>query len=336
MRHTFKLARRTARFRAAVSGALLLSAVACNADDSTAPVAEPAPAADVPAVETPTPEMSLSATAPGVAFGDFHLPTSKFRAPYSGALLALFSGSASSTLNAAKNAGLRVVVSVAGNRSNYTNSNGTFNMTKWKNRIAAWRRFSFGSYVSSGVVLGHYLVDEPTCAPCWGGTKITMAQVEEMARYSKSIWPSMPTAVRVAPTKLPSMAFRYLDFAWAQWEGPYHGTSFKLSPSQFRDKEIAAAKSRRLGVVFGLNYINGGDGSSGILGTYANARRVNRWQMSASEVKRVGGTLAAASYACGLISWQYDSRFLGRSGMSSAMSYVGGIARNRARSSCAK
>ena len=112
MRYTFKLARRTARFRAAVSGALLLSAVACNSDDSTAPVADPtpAPAADVPAVESPTPEMSLSATAPGVAFGDFHLPTSKFRAPYSGALLALFSGSASSTLNAAKNAGLRVVI----------------------------------------------------------------------------------------------------------------------------------------------------------------------------------------------------------------------------------
>ncbi len=40
--------------------------------------------------------------------------------------------------------------------------------------------------------------------------------------------------------------------------------------------------------MFGLNYVDGGDGSSKILGTYTNARQVNRWQMSAAEVRKVG------------------------------------------------
>ena len=344
MSFTFKLARRTARLRAVVSGAVVLSALACNAEESTAPVAanDPAPAAAIPAADsaalaaTPTPALLTSSSATGIPFGDFHLPTTKFKTPYSGALLALFSSSASSTLNTARNAGLRVVISVAGNRSNYTNSDHTFNMTKWKSRVYAWRSFPFASYVSSGTVVGHYLTDEPTCASCWGGKVITTAQLEEMARYSKSLWPSMATTVRVSPTRLPQTTYRYLDFAWSQWEGPYHGTSYKLSPAQFRDKEIAAASARHLGLVFGLNYINGGNGSSGILGTYTNARAVNRWQMSASEVKSVGGTLAAAPYACGVVSWQYDTKFLSRTGMSTAMSYVGGIAKNRSRSSCVK
>jgi hypothetical protein len=185
-------------------------------------------------------------------------------------------------------------------------------------------------------VVGHYLVDEPSCTTCWGGKAITAAQIEEMARYSKTLWPSMATTVRASPIRIPLITYRYLDFAWSQWEGPYHGTSYKLTPTQFRDKEIAAAQARHLGLVFGLNYINGGDGSSGILGTYANARLVKRFQMSASEVKQVGGVLAAASYACALVSWQYDTKFLSRTGMTTAMSYVGGIAKNRSRSSCVK
>jgi hypothetical protein len=355
MSFTLKLARRAARLRASVCGALVLSALACHSEEATAPDATPSsvvPAksdssaadsagaesapVDSAAFDTLNPALLTSSTAPGVPFGDFHLPTYKFRSPYTGALLALFSSSASSVLNLARNTGMRVVISVAGNRKNYTNWDGTFNMTKWKSRVAAWRSFPFSSYVGSGTVIGHYLVDEPTCLSCWGGRRITIAQIEEMARYSKSIWPSLPTTVRAAPTKLDKIWYRYLDFAWAQWEGPYHGTSFRLTPSQFRDKEIAAAKARGLGVVFGLNYANGGNGSSGILGTYPNARQVNRWQMSASEVKQVGGTLAAASYACGVVSWKFDPIFLSRSGMTTAMSYVSGVARNRARSSCKK
>jgi hypothetical protein len=44
--------------------------------------------------------------------------------------------------------------------------------------------------------------------------------------------------------------------------------------------------------------------------------------MSAAEVKRVGSVLAAASYGCAMVSWKFDTRFLYRPGMSSAISQV--------------
>jgi hypothetical protein len=187
-----------------------------------------------------------------------------------------------------------------------------------------------GRYVSSGVLLGHYLTDEPQCLRCWGGKRISPSEVEEMARYSKSIWPSLPTTVRAAPTLLPQMNYRYLDFAWAQWVGP-HVPSARQTPAQFRDHQIAAAKARGLGLVFGLNYISGGNGSSGRRGTSAG-----RWEMSAREVKNVGTVLAQAGYACALLSWQYSPTFISRSGMSTALASVSSAAKNRARSSCKK
>jgi hypothetical protein len=335
MSFTFKLARRTARLRVAVCGTLLLSALACDAEEVVSPSAEPEVAEVTSEAVAPGEAMLTSSSAPGIAFGDFHLPTSSFKYPYSGALLALWPTSATTKLNAAKNAGMRVVVGLAGNRRYYTNSDGTFSMSKWKSRINLYKGTDFGRFVSSGTLLAHYLTDEPFCARCWGGRKISASQIEEMARYSKSIWPSMPTAVRSPPTLLENRWYRYLDVSWAQWEGP-HVPSYGLTPEQFRDKQIAAAKARGLGIVFGMNYINGGNGSSGILGTYDNARSVNRWAMSAAEVKKVGSVFAKASYACAVLSWQYSSTVLNWSGMKNAISYVGGIARNRARSSCKK
>ena len=64
---------------------------------------------------TPAPQMaSASLSAPGVPFGDFHLPTSLFSSSmYTGSLQALSPSSAMSVLNAALKAGDRVVISMA-------------------------------------------------------------------------------------------------------------------------------------------------------------------------------------------------------------------------------
>jgi hypothetical protein len=330
MSYKFKLSRRTARFRALAAAAGLIAAVACNPEEAIAPVVDGGTTPETPAA--PTIEAYTSATAPGIPFGDFHLPTSLFsNLRYTGALRAVAPSTVIGELNTAARYGKRLVISMAGSRKYYTNSNGTFNITKWKYRVSAFRGVALGKYVSSGVLVGHYLVDEPGCLPCWGGKAISASTIEELARYSKSVWPSLATTVRAAPTGLPLIWYRYLDFAWAQWVGPKHSPSFNQTPTQFRDRQIAAAKARGLGLVFGMNYLNGGDGSSGIKGTV-----YTRWEMSAREVKNVGVVLAQASYACALLSWKYSTTFLSRSGMSTALSYVSSAARNRWRSSCKK
>lgn len=341
MTFTFKLARRAARLRARGSPFLLLATLACNAEDHTSPSVPPAPTptpTPTPVADQPPTTLSPASSARGIPFGDLHLPIQRFTAPYTGALRALWPSSTVAELNAARAAGFRIVVSMAGDRSYYTNSNGTFNLALWRKRIDLYRRFNLQSYASDGTVIGHYLVDEPYCAACWGGRTISAAQIDEMARYSKSIWPKLPTMVRSPPTLLAQQNYRYLDVAWAQWEGPLHVPSTRMTPEQFRDRETAAAKARGLGLVFGMNYLDAGDGSSRIAGTYKNATspKVNRWQMSATEVKRVGTVFAAASYACAVLSWKYSTTFLSRPGMTSAISQVSSVATNRGRLSCVR
>ncbi len=118
-----------------------------------------------------------------------------------------------------------------------------------------------------------------------------------------------------------------------------------MSPEQFRDRETSAARSLGLGLVFGLNYLDAGDGSSHINGTYAKDPRPSdnkfchgngcyRYAMSASEVRRVGEVLAAAPYGCALLSWKFSPTFISRRGMRSALADVANVARNRARTSC--
>jgi len=186
---------------------------------------------------------------------------------------------------------------------------------------------------------------EPYCAACWGGRQIPKSSIEAMASYSKSIWPSLPTGVRSSPSQLGTSSFTSLDFAWAQYVGPLHYPSFKQTPQQFRDTQVAAAKKLGLGLVFGMNYLDGGDGSSRINGTYAKDPNLSdnihctssgcyRYAMSANEVKNAGTVFALTSYACGVISWKYNDTFLSRSGMKDAMSAVGSAARSRSRTAC--
>ena len=230
---------------------------------------------------------------------------------------------------------MRIVIALAP-RDLAINSDRTFSMTRWRTQVDAYRNLGLEPYIADGTILGHYLIDEPQCASCWGGERIPSSTVEELASYSKSIWPSMATGVRAAPTHTENVRYQQLDFAWAQWEGPLHRPSHGMTPEKFRDVETAAARERGLGLVFGLNYMDGGDGSSKIPGTYDNPTDpdVNRWQMSAAEVRKVGAVFAAAPLACALLSWKYEPSFLARSGVQSALEHVAGIAKNRERTSC--
>ena len=71
-----------------------------------------------------------------------------------------------------------------------------------------------------GTIIGHYLIDEPSRSSRWGGKPISQRTLEEMAGYSKQLWPGMSTLVRVVPSWLTSasVTYRHLDAGWAQSE----------------------------------------------------------------------------------------------------------------------
>ena len=279
------------------------------------------------------PDSLYAGVGQGIPFGEAGLAPEQLRAPYTGAVLPVSRGRLGAVLTLAQQHRVRLVLNLAGSGNHYRNPDGTFNLAEWKTRIDAYRDVDLAPYVTEGLVLAHFLLDEPGAIRTWGGRPVSRAEVEEMAAYSKSIWPALPTVVRATPAWLLSgdTTYQHLDIAWAQWAGPEHGAGSGRTPEEFRDEQVALAKQLQLGLVFGLNYLDGGDGSSGIPGTGANP---SWWQMSPAELVRVGTVLAAAPYACAMISWRYDPGFHARAEVRAALDSVRTVAATRGGTSC--
>ena len=138
-----------------VSLSLLLVTMACHSEEANQPaIGSGAPADTMAPADTsvhadtsaqtppaPPPDSSVtSASAPGIPFGDFHLPVSEFgNGDYTGSLQALWPPLVYQVLDAASASGARVVISLAGSRTAYTNGDGTFNLAKWESRVARSR-----------------------------------------------------------------------------------------------------------------------------------------------------------------------------------------------------
>jgi hypothetical protein len=273
-----------------------------NPESSTPPVPEGMAAAPTVA----------SAFAGGIPFGYFRQPTSEFGSRFNGAHRNIAPYALVKELAAIKARGGKVVLMFAGNERHYKEG-GHFSLTKWKARVNRFKGVNFGPYVNDGTVIGHYLIDEPNDPFNWGGKPVTPAVMEEMAKYSKQLWPNMPIVVRVEPSYL-SSNHRYLDAAWAQY------LSRKGTAGDFIKKNVAAAQQRGLGLIVGLNVLYGGT--------------PNGTRMTASEVESWGSTLLGSTYPCAFISWQYNSGYLSSSGILSAMSALRRKAESRGTKSC--
>lgn len=267
-----------------------------------------------------------SSAHPGIVFGSFNMKHGLLTTVHTGAVRALEPSWLLGELAGVRAKGGRVAIKLVGGLDNVVqNGDGTFSLTKWKALVDRFKSINFSSYIADGTVLGIYLIDEPQNAAKWGGKSISHATVEEMARHSKRIWPAMTTFVRAAPSWLArsSITYNYLDAGWVQYE-PYHG-----DVNRWVTAEVAAAKGKRLGLVVGLNVLNGGNGSSGIPGTKAG-----KYAMSAKELRTLGGAVLNQSYACAFFMWMYKDTYYGRSDIKSAMGDLSAKARNHAKTSC--
>jgi hypothetical protein len=309
MAHSPKLLHRIARLRAALFATLVLAAC-----DSTEPL-NPESSTHADGVgEDPAaaPEVASVAFAGGIPFGTFGLPTSAFGSRFNGAHRNIWPSNLLSELRAIKARGGKVVLMFAGNQRHYK-VGGRFSLTKWKARVNRFRGVNFGSYVKDGTIIGHYLIDEPNDRRNWGGKPVSPAVLEEMARYSKQLWPTMPTVVRAAPDYLGSN-HRHLDAAWAQY------LHRRGNPGDYVRKMVAAAQKRRLALIVGLNVLDGGT--------------PNGTKMTASEVKSWGSALLSSSYPCAFISWEYNAKYLAPGSMKDAMSALRRKAQSRSHRSC--
>ena len=281
----------------------------------------------------PTPDSTAiepqSATGPGIVFAIMGMKAQYMAYPYNGSKYGVEPAWIINELNTARAKGGRMVLELAsGADSRIQNGDGTFSYTKWKALVDGFRKFNLNSYITDGTLMGHFLIDEPQNARKWGGKPISHATVEAMAKYSKSIWPGLPTFARVAPVWLSqtSISYVYLDAGWAQYLSPFG------NPTTWITTQIAAAKKKGLGLALGLNVLDGGNGSSGIRGTLSG-----KYKMSATEIRTYGTALLNQSYACGFFSWSHvegGAIYLARTDIKSAMTSLSKLAAAHVKTSC--
>ncbi len=310
MTYTFKLSRRLARLRGPACVAAVLALVGCSDSDAFAPGHDGS--GDTPSANSPALATSFAG---GIPIGMFEQPLPDIGGRYNGAQLAISPNLLLDELAQIKSRGGKIVLMMAGSQPNYLNKDGTFNLSMWKERIDRYRSVNFDSYINDGTIIAHYIIDEPYDSANFGGKAVPGATIDEMARYSKSIWPKMPTVVRAEPYLIQwESPYRYLDAAWAQY------LARKGDPYAYIKKNVSSAQQMGLGLIVGLNLQHGGvpNGSA----------------MNASEVESFGTALLSTSYSCAFISWIYEDKFLAQAGMGAAMDALRQKAENRSSPSC--
>lgn len=300
MTYTFKLARRIARFRAPLVASAVVSA--CGGDKVFDPNGDAGAA---------TPVASAS-FAGGIPFGISAMPIAEYGGRYNGALLNLEPRTMLAELAEIKSRGGKVIIKLAGHPRYYGEGEG-FDLDAWKSRVAIYRNIDFSPYVKDGTIVGHYMIDEPNDPANWGGKPISPSVLEEMGRYSKQLWPELPTIVRTEPAYL-DQNHRYIDAAWAQY------LNRKGSPQDFIRRNVSEAQDRGLALIIGLNVLDGGV--------------PNQTQMTPSEVQSWGSELLESTYPCAFISWRYEDGVFSSASMSSAMDALSRLAQNRSTRSC--
>lgn len=264
----------------------------------------------------------------GMPLGAFDLLPEQLSPPFSSSVLSESPDHVLRHLAEARESGAKLIVNFAGGSfSNVQSADGTFSYALWKERVDRFLplKKQIGEYVSDGTLLAFMMIDEPHSAPSWGGEIVPHAMLEQMARYSKSIWPDLATTVRTHATWLNGAKFRWrsLDAAWAQYSARRGDVSTYVAAN------VTAAREAGLGLIVGMNVLDGGDGSSRQPGTYRGA-----YSMSPAEISAYGRVLAAHPYACSLQLWKYDPIFMQRPDIKTALSEVADLAGRHPHSPC--
>lgn len=333
-------------------GLLLTLSAACGGSNSvgptetpvaTAPTGEALPADSAALVDSTllgiptdsaaaiTPSALAAGTQPGIVFGSANMDPQYLTSVHTGT----FKGGGITPLNvlsflaAARAKNARVVLKLCmGSDSYVKNPDGTFSLTKWKALVARFQTVNLGPYIADGTLIGHYLIDEPSMTTRWGGKIISHTTLEAMAQYSKQLWPEMTTFVRAAPSWLAqtTITYKYVDAGWLQY------ASNKGDVTKLVAAEVAAGKRKGLGLMVGLNALDGGNGSSRIRGPTAG-----KYSMSASELRSYGAALLNQPYACGFYVYSYaftGPTYYARTDIKAAMAELSSKARSHVRTSC--
>jgi hypothetical protein len=254
----------------------------------------------------------------GMAFGPDGLWASytslKTRSlPFSGSINYTDARGIIQQINAARNMGQRLVLTMTGGSHARYKSGGRFDLSKWKAVMNTYNRRDIKAAVAKGVsdgtIIMNSVMDEPN-VPDWGGV-LNKSVLDGMARYVKAIFPTLPVGVQLRYDWKQSERFRVMDAYITAYS--YH----KGEINTWKSKVLANARNQGMKVMFDLNVLDGGINNwqtkacpiplTGGRGTYFPMCR-----MTASQVRSWGRNIGPAGCG-GLLMWRYDLAFMSKS-----------------------
>lgn len=246
-------------------------------------------------------------------FGPFHLPDSAFGPPFSGAFRSLQPESAITTLEAARQAGLHLIINLAGSRRQFQEADGGFSLPRFQALLERFRGFDFASYIADGTVIGHMLFDEPQDPSNWNGKPVSFADIEAAATYSRELFPTLPVGVGGPPSFLQGGApWTALTFAFAQY------TTRRGDVPSWLSQEVEIAQRIELGLVLSLNVLSGNNGGL----------------VTADQLWTWGLLLADEPSACALLMWKYEATYFTDPAIADAVASIAQASRERTAPSC--
>jgi hypothetical protein len=333
--------------------ALLLGAAACDSSGPSADLGRPdttgtdstPPPPDTSGTDTtvtppvdsvpPAPPDTGSSLPPydptyiGIPFGPAQQPPETFNQDFNGTILSGNPESLIADLEMARRSDTRVLINFTGNETNLRDANG-FSMSTWKGRVDRYRQLGLQKYIDEGTIIGHFLMDEPSDPSNWNGDQVTPAEIDEMAQYSKEIWPAMPAIIRAYPEYLKSggYQYKYLDAVRV------HYLDRLGDPDVFIDNMAKGAADLNLALIGGLNVLNGGSKNSGIPG-----RAEGKFAMNPDELRSWGTKFMSKAPICAFFIWEYDETFVEyyqRPGIKEALADLKKMAENLPKKACKK
>ncbi len=245
------------------------------------------------------------------------------------------------TINAAMQAGHRLILAMTGGPAEIYTTEGKFDFGKWKRRLDRFNTPEVKQAVANGVaygtIIGYQIIDEPETRR-WGGN-ITKATIDEMASYAKSMFPTLPMGLNHGPPGYVwrvSEQYKVLDYVLYQYN--YFVTAGDVVA--WRDATLAQARRDGVTPMFALNILDGGvqdrsrnysckgAGQAGI-GTYQPNCR-----MTAKQIRDWAAILGTAG--CAFQMWRYDADFISQPANQEVFKEIAEKLRNAPARSCAR
>lgn len=246
---------------------------------------------------------------------------------------------------AARSKGQKLVLAMtACCRTEYA-TNGNFTLSKWKLRQDRFNTAAIKSAIAAGVsdgtVLGAKMLDEPEHS-AWG-TGMSKPVVDQMAAYTKGLFPTLPVGVSHGPPGFrwrTSETYKKLDWISYQYNWSFRDPNYNVIQGNvvsWRTAVLAQAAKDSVAASFSLNVLDGGtrvDGcpvpATGGPGTFSiNCR------MTSEQIKAFGLALYPHG-RCVALMWRYDGAFMAKTANQTSFKIVADSLRKLPRSSCVR